>query len=56
MNGVLGMMELLEETNLNKKQRDYVNTAKSSGNNMMVILNDILDQNKSNFVSTNYIL
>ncbi|MDH5660030.1 MAG: ATP-binding protein [Gammaproteobacteria bacterium] len=46
MNGVLGMMELLEETNLNKKQRHYVNTAKSSGNNMMVILNDILDLSK----------
>lgn len=46
MNGVLGMMELLEETNINKKQRHYVNTAKSSGNNMMVILNDILDLSK----------
>ena len=46
MNGVLGMMELLEETNLNKKQHHYVNTAKSSGNNMMVILNDILDLSK----------
>ena len=46
MNGVLGMMELLEETNLNKKQGLYVNAAKSSGNNMMVILNDILDLSK----------
>ena len=46
MNGVLGMMELLEETNLNKKQGLYVSTAKSSGNNMMVILNDILDLSK----------
>ena len=46
MNGVLGMMQLLEETNLNKKQLHYVNTAKNSGNNMMVILNDILDISK----------
>ena len=46
MNGVLGMMQLLEETDLNKKQLHYVNTAKNSGNNMMVILNDILDISK----------
>ncbi len=46
MNGVLGMMELLKETDLNKKQLHYVTTAKNSGNNMLVILNDILDLSK----------
>lgn len=46
MNGVLGMMELLKETELNNKQLHYVNTAKNSGNNMLVILNDILDLSK----------
>ena len=46
MNGVLGMLELLKETELNKKQQDYVNTAQNSGNNMLVILNDILDLSK----------
>ena len=46
MNGVLGMMELLKETNLDKKQLHYVTTAKNSGNNMLVILNDILDLSK----------
>jgi len=46
MNGVLGMMELLKETELNKKQLHYVTTAKNSGNNMLVILNDILDLSK----------
>lgn len=46
MNGVLGMMELLKETRLDKKQLHYVNAAKNSGNNMLVILNDILDLSK----------
>lgn len=43
MNGVLGMMELLKETDLNKEQINYVNTAESSGNIMLVLINDILD-------------
>ena len=46
MNGVLGMMELLKETDLDKKQLHFVTTAKNSGNNMLVILNDILDLSK----------
>ena len=46
MNGVLGMMELLKVTELNEKQLNYVNTAQNSGNNMLVILNDILDLSK----------
>ncbi len=46
MNGVLGMLELLGETRLDKKQQHYVVTAQNSGNNMMVILNDILDLSK----------
>lgn len=46
MNGVLGMLELLEVTDLDEKQQKYVTTAKRSGNNMMVILNDILDLSK----------
>ena len=46
MNGVLGMMELLKATKLDEKQLNYVNTAQNSGNNMLVILNDILDLSK----------
>lgn len=46
MNGVLGMMELLKVTELDEKQLNYVNTAQNSGNNMLVILNDILDLSK----------
>lgn len=46
MNGVLGMMELLKETELNKKQLNYVSVAENSGNIMLVIINDILDLSK----------
>lgn len=46
MNGVLGMMELLKVTALDEQQLNYVNTAQNSGNNMLVILNDILDLSK----------
>ena len=46
MNGVLGMLELLKVTKLDEKQLNYVNTAQNSGNNMLVILNDILDLSK----------
>lgn len=46
MNGVLGMMDLLKETKLDEKQLHYVTTAKKSGSNMLVILNDILDLSK----------
>ena len=46
MNGVLGMMELLKVTELDEIQLNYVKTAQNSGNNMMVILNDILDLSK----------
>jgi signal transduction histidine kinase/CheY-like chemotaxis protein len=43
LNGVIGMMNLLAETDLNKQQREYVNVAKSSGDALMVVINDILD-------------
>ncbi len=46
MNGVLGMLELLDKSNLEKTQQHYVDTAYQSGQNMMVILNDILELSK----------
>lgn len=46
MNGVLGMMELLKGTELDKTQLDYVSVAENSGNIMLVIINDILDLSK----------
>lgn len=46
MNGVLGMIELLRGTTIDEKQRDYLETAMSSGNSLLSIINDILDFSK----------
>ncbi|WP_120994095.1 hybrid sensor histidine kinase/response regulator [Stutzerimonas urumqiensis] len=43
LNGVLGMLELLRETTLDRSQRVYVDTIASSGNSLMTVINDILD-------------
>ncbi|MEE2731128.1 MAG: 7TM diverse intracellular signaling domain-containing protein [Pseudomonadota bacterium] len=46
MNGVLGMLDLLKETPLNKEQSRMVGTIESSGMLLLNILNDILDISK----------
>jgi len=46
MNGVLGMAELLEATQLDKEQRDYVQTILKSGELLLTIISDILDYSK----------
>lgn len=46
MNSVLGMTQLLEMTELNREQQDYVTALKLSGNNLLSLLNDILDLSK----------
>ena len=46
MNGVLGMINLLTETDLNREQMEYAETAYGSGELLMSILNDILDFSK----------
>ncbi|GMV51039.1 MAG: putative hybrid histidine kinase [Nitrospira sp. OLB3] len=46
MNGVLGMTDWLLETDLTTEQKECAETIRSSGEALMVILNDILDLSK----------
>ena len=46
MNGVVGMADLLADTRLSEEQTLYVDTIKSSGEALLVIINDVLDYSK----------
>ncbi len=46
MNAVIGMSELLNGTELDKHQRDYVKTIRTSGSALLSVINDILDFSK----------
>jgi PAS domain S-box-containing protein len=46
LTGVLGMIEILEYTELTKQQKGYVNTLKLSGENLKEIINQVLDFSK----------
>ncbi len=46
MNGMLGMTALLLQTALNGEQRELAQTAMSSGEALLTILNDVLDYSK----------
>lgn len=46
MNGLLGMIELLRDTELTRDQLEYLNSAEDCGRSLMDLLNDILDISK----------
>ena len=46
MNAIIGLSELALKTELNPRQRDYLNKISLSGNSLLGIINDILDFSK----------
>lgn len=46
MNAVLGMLQLVQKTALDVRQRDYVGKAQSAAKSLLGLLNDILDFSK----------
>ena len=46
LNGIIGFTHLLMESNLKKKQAEYMNTVNESANLLMHIVNDVLDFSK----------
>ena len=46
MNGIIGMCELMIDTSLNAEQKEMIKTLRSSSENLLGMLNDILDISK----------
>ncbi|GAB6042701.1 ATP-binding protein [Endothiovibrio diazotrophicus] len=46
INAVIGFTELLERSELDAVQRDYLQSVKSGGNSLLTLINDILDLSK----------
>jgi len=48
LHGIIGMVHLMKKTPMNTNQREYTNVTKSSAENLLVIVNDLLLLSKAN--------
>ncbi|MGP8215233.1 MAG: ATP-binding protein [Bacteroidia bacterium] len=46
MNAIIGFSDILSKGNLEEKEKEYVRIIKSAGENLLIIINDILDISK----------
>ncbi|NOY97469.1 MAG: response regulator [Chlorobi bacterium] len=46
MNAIIGISKILERTNLDKEQKEFIRLITNSGENLLNIINDILDYSK----------
>jgi PAS domain S-box-containing protein len=46
MNGIIGMIDLLSQVNVDPEQQEYIDTLRKSSDALLAILNDILDLSK----------
>jgi len=46
INGIIGMLELMEGTQLDTQQQNYLHTIESSSQSLLHVINDILDHSK----------
>lgn len=53
MNGVIGMTQLLQDTELSNEQKEYLSTIIKSGTNLLAIIDNILDFSKLDVGMTN---
>ena len=47
INGILGMLELLNDMGLTRKQAEYIETAENSGESLLKLIDEILDFSKN---------